>query len=58
MTYLKILFFIIDFLCYNIAMEKEKVLTDKEQIILNKLIMLFVIEKMEMALTEDSILDI
>ena len=39
-------------------MEKEKVLTNKEQIILNKLIMLFVIEKMEMALTEDSILDI
>ena len=36
----------------------EKILTDKEQIILDKLTMLFVIDKMEIPLTEDSILDI
>ncbi len=36
----------------------EKVLTDKEQIVQDKLIMLFVIDKMEIPLTEDSILDI
>ena len=36
----------------------EKVLSDKEQIVLDKLTMLFVIDKMEIPLTEDSILDI
>lgn len=36
----------------------EKLLTDKEQVVLNKLIMLFVLDKMEIPLTEDSILDI
>lgn len=36
----------------------EKILTDKEQIVLDKLTMLFVIDKMEIPLTEDSILDI
>ena len=36
----------------------DKILTDKEQIILDKLTMLFVIDKMEIPLTEDSILDI
>ena len=36
----------------------EKILTDKEQIVQDKLIMLFVIDKMEIPLTEDSILDI
>ena len=36
----------------------DKVLTEKEQIVLEKLIMLFVIDKMEIPLTEDSILDI
>lgn len=36
----------------------EKVLTDKEQIVSDKLTMLFVIDKMEIPLTEDSILDI
>ena len=39
-------------------MENNNVLSDKEQLIHDKLIMLFVIDKMEMALTEDSILDI
>ena len=39
-------------------LEMDKVLTDKEQIVLNKLIMLFVLDKMEIPLTEDSILDI
>ena len=36
----------------------ERILTDKEQIVLDKLTMLFVIDKMEIPLTEDSILDI
>ena len=36
----------------------EKILTDKEQVVLDKLTMLFVLEKMEIPLTEDSILDI
>lgn len=36
----------------------EKILSDKEQIILDKLTMLYVIETMEIPLTEDSILDI
>jgi len=36
----------------------EKLLSDKEQVVLNKLIMLFVLDKMEIPLTEDSILDI
>ena len=36
----------------------EKVLTDKEQLVQDKLVMLFVIDKMEIPLTEDSILDI
>ncbi len=36
----------------------EKILSDKEQIVLDKLTMLFVIETMEIPLTEDSILDI
>ncbi len=36
----------------------DKILTDKEQIVLDKLIMLFVLDKMEIPLTEDSILDI
>ncbi len=36
----------------------DKILTDKEQIVLDKLIMLFVIDKMEIPLTEDSILDV
>lgn len=36
----------------------DKILTDKEQIVLDKLIMLFVVDKMEIPLTEDSILDI
>ena len=36
----------------------EKILTDKEQLVLDKLTMLFVLEKMEIPLTEDSILDI
>lgn len=36
----------------------DKILTDKEQVVLNKLIMLFVLDKMEIPLTEDSILDI
>lgn len=36
----------------------EKVLSDKEQIVSDKLTMLFVIDKMEIPLTEDSILDI
>ena len=38
--------------------EMEKLLTDKEQVVLDKLTMLFVIDKMEIPLTEDSILDI
>ncbi len=36
----------------------DKVLSEKEQLVLDKLIMLFVIDKMEIPLTEDSILDI
>ncbi len=36
----------------------EKILTEKEQLILDKLVMLFVLDKMEIPLTEDSILDI
>ena len=36
----------------------EKILNDKEQIVLDKLTMLFVVDKMEIPLTEDSILDI
>lgn len=36
----------------------EKILSDKEQAILDKLTMLFVVDKMEIPLTEDSILDI
>ncbi len=36
----------------------DKILSDKEQIVLDKLIILFVIDKMEIPLTEDSILDI
>ena len=36
----------------------ERILTDKEQIVLDKLTMLFVIDKMEIPLTEDFILDI
>lgn len=36
----------------------ERIITDKEQIVLDKLTMLFVIDKMEIPLTEDSILDI
>ena len=36
----------------------EKELTEKEQIVSDKLTMLFVIDKMEIPLTEDSILDI
>lgn len=36
----------------------DRILTDKEQIVLDKLTMLFVIDKMEIPLTEDSILDI
>lgn len=36
----------------------DKVLSDKEQVILDKLTMLYVMEKMEIPLTEDSILDI
>ena len=36
----------------------DKILSDKEQIVLDKLTMLFVIDKMEIPLTEDSILDI
>ncbi len=36
----------------------DKILTDKEQIVLDKLVMLCVLEKMEIPLTEDSILDI
>ena len=36
----------------------ERILTDKEQIVLDKLTMLVVIDKMEIPLTEDSILDI
>ena len=36
----------------------EKILSDKDQIVLDKLTMLFVIDKMEIPLTEDSILDI
>lgn len=36
----------------------DKILTEKEQIVLDKLIMLFVVDKMEIPLTEDSILDI
>ncbi len=36
----------------------DKILSDKEQIVLDKLIVLFVLDKMEIPLTEDSILDI
>ncbi len=36
----------------------EKLLSEKEQLILDKLVMLFVLDKMEIPLTEDSILDI
>ncbi len=36
----------------------EKILTEKEQTVLDKLVMLFVLDKMEIPLTEDSILDI
>ncbi len=36
----------------------EKILSEKEQLILDKLVMLFVLDKMEIPLTEDSILDI
>ena len=36
----------------------DKVLSEKEQLVQDKLIMLFVIDKMEIPLTEDSILDI
>ena len=36
----------------------KKILTEKERLIADKLIMLFVIDKMEISLTEDSILDI
>lgn len=36
----------------------EKILSDKDQVILDKLTMLFVMDKMEIPLTEDSILDI
>lgn len=36
----------------------EKILSEKEQLVLDKLIMLFVLDKMEIPLTEDSILDI
>lgn len=36
----------------------NKILSDKDQIVYDKLIMLFVIDKMEIPLTEDSILDI
>lgn len=36
----------------------DKILSDKEQAILDKLTMLFVVDKMEIPLTEDSILDI
>ena len=36
----------------------DKILSDKEQAILDKLTMLFVVDKMEITLTEDSILDI
>ncbi len=35
----------------------DKILSDKEQIVLDKLIVLFVLDKMEIPLTEDSILD-
>ncbi len=36
----------------------DKVISDKEQTVLDKLTMLFVLDKMEIPLTEDSILDI
>ena len=36
----------------------EKLITEKERIVSDKLTMLFVIDKMEIPLTEDSILDI
>lgn len=39
-------------------LKMDKILTDKEQIVLDKLVMLCVLEKMEIPLTEDSILDI
>lgn len=36
----------------------KKILSEKERLVTDKLIMLFVIDKMEISLTEDSILDI
>lgn len=38
--------------------EMKEMLSDKEQVVVDKLTMLFVIDKMEIPLTEDSILDI
>ena len=40
------------------ASDKNKITTEKERIVQDKLTMLFVVDKMEIPLTEDSILDI
>lgn len=43
---------------YDIIVNMKKIITEKERILSDKLIMLFVIAKIEISLTEDSILDI